>query len=397
MTRQFSRLRDALALTGGLARVGWALATERTGEGPTATPLPTSVISLDAAWITHALRDAYPGARVDRIEHLDGHAGTTTRVRLGLTFGHRGAGPPPPLSVFVKLAPPDLKTRLFCGLMGLGATEVRFYREIAPHLPASVEVPRVYHAAIGPGGQRFALVLEDLTAGSADFTDISRPVTAERARGVMSAFARLHATFWDSPRLHADLAWLRRSGDNPNLPVERLICAAGVARAVTSCADLIPPAVRQAASRIVAARNQLEAAWAQGSRTLIHGDSHVGNLYFTDGRVGFLDWQVTQCGQGMRDVAYFLINSLPTALRRSHERALITHYLDTLSAQGVRAPGADEAWAQYRLHAFYTWIAAAVAAAAATLQQTAVARAGLARAGIALMDVEALDVLPGGE
>jgi aminoglycoside phosphotransferase (APT) family kinase protein len=377
--------------------VGWALAAERIGETQTAAHVPASVTSLDAAWITHALRDAHPGVRVDRIEHLDRHAGTTTRVRLGLTFGNRGTGAPPPPAVFVKLAPPDLKTRLFCGLMGLGATEVRFYREIAPHLPPAVDVPRVYHAAIGPGGQRFALVLEDVTARPVTFFDLSRPVTEERARAVMSAFALLHATFWDSARLQRDLAWLRRSEDNPNLPVERLICAAGVARAVTGFADLIPATVRGAASRIVAARNQLEAAWARGSRTLIHGDSHVGNLYFGGNRVGFLDWQVTQCGQGMRDVSYFLINSLPTALRRSHERVLITHYLDTLSAQGVSAPGGDEAWAQYRLHAFYTWIAAAVTAAAATLQQTAVARAALARASIALMDLDALDVLPAGE
>lgn len=388
---------DGLALVGGLMRVGWALAREPRRDAATGMGLPRSIDSLDASWLTRALQPSFPGLRVDRFEHLDGHAGTTSRARLGLSVADRPTGPAPPLSVFVKLPPPDLKTRLFCGLMGLGATEVRFYSDIAPILPSSVVIPRPYYAAIGPDGQHFALVLEDLASPDCEFTDASRPVTAERARAVIGTLALLHAAFWNSPRLREDLSWLRRPDHNPNLPVERLICAAGVRRALPKFTDLVPPAVARAAPRIVAARDWMEAMWGAGDRTLIHGDSHIGNLFFRGDRVGFLDWQVVQCGQGMRDVTYFLINSVPTAVRRAHERDLIAHYLATLSDQGVNAPAPGAAWAQYRLHAFYPWIAAAVTAAAASLQHTAIVRASLARASTALVDLEALDLLPAGE
>src|SRR6185295_20218606 len=109
--------------------------------------------------------------------------------------------------------------------------------------------------------------------------------------------------------------------------VERLLCAAALPVALRKHPDLVPRELHESAAHIIAARDRLEAAWAAGPLTVIHGDAHAGNMYFCDGRAGLLDWQVVQCGQGMRDVGYFLTNSLATALRRAHERELIATYL----------------------------------------------------------------------
>jgi aminoglycoside phosphotransferase (APT) family kinase protein len=154
--------------------------------------------------------------------------------------------------------------------------------------------------------------------------------------------------------------------------------------------DLVPPEVTAAAPALLAARDRLEKAWGSGPRTLIHGDAHVGNMYFIDGTAGLLDWQVMQYGQGMRDVTYFLINSLPSELRRAEQKALIELYLETLSVFGAAAPSIEEAWQQYRLHAVYVWISAAFTAAAATLQSEAIVRAGLGRSCAALVDLESI-------
>jgi hypothetical protein len=59
----------------------------------------------------------------------------------------------------------------------------------------------------------------------------------------------------------------------------------------------------------------------------------------------------------MRDVAYVLCNSVPTELRRAHERDWITAYCRTLAGGGVSLDP-DAAWEQYRLFAIYSWIAA---------------------------------------
>ena len=48
----------------------------------------------------------------------------------------------------------------------------------------------------------------------------------------------------------------------------------------------------------------------------IHGDPHSGNLFLDGTTIGFLDWGMVSRSPGMRDVAYFCCNSLPTDVRR---------------------------------------------------------------------------------
>lgn len=381
--------RDAVLTARRVGRVATELARARMAG---TSDEPTRIVDVDAAWLSRALQAAFPGCRVATVEVLDQNAGTTDRARLGVTYANGGHGGPPPPSLFVKLAPRDLRTRLFVGLMQLGGTETRFYRDVAGSL--SGELPRVHYASAPGRADGFALLLEDLAARGARFTDASQALGVDEARRVMLRLAQLHATHWESPRFGSDLAWLKSRERNDRYPVERFLCALAVPRGVDAFPDLVPRDVRAAVPRIIAARDALEDAWARGPRTLIHGDAHAGNLYFLPDAVGLLDWQVAQRAAGMRDVAYFLANSLPIPLRREHERALIALYLHGLADHGVTPPALDAAWEQYRLHAVYAWIAAAVTAAAATLQHAPIVRAAIERTSIALMDLGSLALLP---
>lgn len=365
--------------------IGWSRITGAGDE-------PTQVLDVDAAWLTRALQEAFPACRVATVEVLDRNAGTTERARLRVTYRDIGRGGIPPASLFVKLAPSELGTRLFVNLMQLGRTEMRFYREAAGETPG--ELPRVYYASSAAApAQGFALLLEDLGARGARFTDASHRLGIDEARAVITRLALLHAAYWESPRFVSDLAWLRSRDRNPNYPIERFLCALAVPAGVAKLRDLVPAEIRAAVPRIVAARDTLEDAWARGPLTLIHGDAHAGNLYFLPNAVGLLDWQLAQRAQGMRDVAYFLTNSLPIAVRREHERALIALYLRTLAEHGVTPPAFDVVWEQYRLHAVYAWIAAAVTAAAATLQQEPIVRAAVERTSVAMTDLDVLALL----
>ena len=53
------------------------------------------------------------------------------------------------------------------------------------------------------------------------------------------------------------------------------------------------------------------------------------------GRTGFYDWAAASQYPGMRDVAYFLTNSLPTEVRRAEQDALIARYLVGLAGAGI--------------------------------------------------------------
>jgi len=204
--------------------------------------------------------------------------------------------------------------------------------------------------------------------------------------------AKLHAAFWESRRFHTDLAGLpsfeNRRGD---MPWERFLTGQMLALAARQFAAELPEGYPAIAELCIQRRDQIEALFARGPRTLVHGDCHIGNLFFIDGRVGFLDWQVASRAPGIRDVAYFLCNSAPTELRRTVERDLLAMYLARLAEAGVPVPNEAEAWEAYRLFALYSWIAAAFTAAAGdSLQPRAIGLAGLRRATMAVLDLDSL-------
>jgi aminoglycoside phosphotransferase (APT) family kinase protein len=89
--------------------------------------------------------------------------------------------------------------------------------------------------------------------------------------------------------------------------------------------------------------------------TLVHGDSHLGNHFLHGNEAGMLDWQAAQWGKGIRDVQYFLTDSLPADVLAENEVSLVTYYLEALAAKGVQLDF-DETWYQYRGFSFQTWM-----------------------------------------
>ena len=353
--------------------------------------LPCDAAAVTPAWLTRALQPCAEGVVVSRVEAVGLESGTTARARLALQYEGPGTRADLPPTLFVKLAPPDLRTRLFVGLLGLGRSEVGFYRTARHGLP--VRAPRVYFAAASPFGTRFVLLLEDLVASGCCFADITTPCDVVRARAVMQGLAKLHAAHWESPRLHGDLGWLRGSRQDSVFRIGRFLSDVSLRPAFERFGELVPSELREAAGFVSEQRLALEGFWARPPVTLIHGDAHAGNLFFDGPEVGFLDWQVVQRGQGMRDVSYFLGNSLSVETRREHGEALIRLYLAALAEAGVPPVPFSVAWEQYRLHALYGWISAVVTAAAATLQRESIVRAGLERSSAAVMDLDSLGAL----
>jgi hypothetical protein len=338
--------------------------------------------------VESALSAACPNVHVTGVRVLDRHSGTTARARLSVEYADADRDDAAPDSVFVKTVPDSAAGRVFVNLMKLASTEVRFYLEIAPSLPISV--PHAWRAVFEESSGAFLLILEDLTARGAHFADISEPADLDTARRAVETLGRLHAAFWNSPRFDADLSWLRAPGPRPGLRLERCLCRALVGRGVARFVEAVPPEIHRATSRLIRARDRLEHAWSEGPQTLLHGDSHIGNMYLLGDTAGLLDWQVAQRGQGMRDVSYFLVTSLTRELRRAHERELIDLWRAVLEDEGVEAPTSEAAWRQHRLHAIYAWIGSAVTAAAGDLQPEPIARAGLSRASVALVELDSL-------
>ena len=372
------QIADGAVSAGRLLHHGGALALARLLPRRTGA-LPSTLSQLSPAWLSRALAPLSQGVRVRGFELLERHSGTTSRARIALDYAERGGAPCVPDTLFVKVAPAAVAQRMFVAATGIGRNEVRFYLDVRPDLP--VRAPQVFAAQCGAGGRRFALLLEDLTAAGARFTAVGDRATLEDARAVVVELAALHSAFWESPRFGRDLSWLPcYENRRRDMRWERFVTGRMLARAVRRFAPDFPPELSQLGELCIRHRDGLESLWARGARTLVHGDCHIGNLFFSERGVGFLDWQVCARAPGVRDVSYFLCNSFPSELRARHERDLIALYLERLGQRGVAAPGFEEAWTQHRLFAVYTWLAAAfTAAAGGGLQSREIGMAGLRR------------------
>jgi hypothetical protein len=205
------------------------------------------------------------------------------------------------------------------------------------------------------------MVLEDLEASGCRFPSPNDDDIEARAHDIVEQLASLHAPFWESGRFApgADLEWL----------AERANRGGGAGRgfikqAVEVLGDSMDEEFHRIADLYIAHAEDITRLMGEGAGTLVHGDSHIGNLFVdvvAGGRTGFLDWAVLCKAPGIRDVSYVLCNSVPTDVREANERELIGRYCELLGAAGIRLDP-SEAWDQHRLFAVYSWVSATATA-----------------------------------
>jgi hypothetical protein len=353
--------------------------------------LPVEVADLTPATMTALLAARVPAARVTTVEVLDAHSGTTGRARLALGWDRPVELP---RTVFVKLEPFDPRQRAFVRAGGIGANEAHLYRDLAAELP--LRIPSILAAAIDDDGG-YVTVMEDLVASGCMFPRPSDATVADQARSTIDGLGALHARFWESTRFTADLGWIPERagfGADGGRSMEAVRGAGQfVRRALERIGDEQPPAFRAVGDVYTARTGAVLDAWDAGPRTLIHGDPHSGNLFLDADTVGFLDWGMVSRSSGMRDVAYYCCNSLPTDVRRSIEHELLDRYLAILAAAGA-APDRSEAWEQYRLFSVYSWVSAvSTVSVGSRWQPEARAVAAMDRTTAALDDLDALGAL----
>jgi hypothetical protein len=267
------------------------------------------------------------------------------------------AGPPLlPDSVFVKLPMESLLTRWFMGIIRSWRLESHFFRHVAAGLP--LRTPLTYATAWR--GTRFYLVQENLhTDPSVElFTnpDMAAGPSLDIVRRCLETFARLHAC-------HVDLDARARQAIlpldyhpflSPRLaPVSRALNAMALAPCMKKQPDVIPPEIEAAYRLSMANWERLRTFWFSGPLSLLHGDSHLGNFFTSGDDMGMLDWQAAHWGKGIRDVQYFLIDSLPAQLLAANERELVTYYVERRAAHGAPVDAA-QTWQEYRAFTFHT-------------------------------------------
>lgn len=340
-------------------------------------PIPSTVEELTPQWLGEVL-----DAEVRTVEVLEAHSGTTGRVRIRLT-----SDSPAPASVFVKIQPFDQQQREYVRMIGMGVAEACLYAELGGRLP--VRIPRVWHSSYDRADGSFVMVLEDLLASGCRFPSAEDDDVLDVAGSLMEELAVLHSAYRDQP-----LPWLRAeplgASDDEHQRARLGRLAEIVQSAVDRFAGDLPPEFRRLGELFVRRSHDVAALWNEGAKTLVHGDDHIRNLFVDRGRTGFFDWAVACRAPGIRDVSYFLCNSLPTEVRRSEQGHLLAAYRESMAARGiVLDQGATEE--QYRLFATYSWMSATTTAAMGSAWHPAdIGHAAMVRTTRAVVDLDVL-------
>lgn len=350
--------------------------------------LPQSPHEIEPAWLTTALAQRHPDARVAGIEVREVRQVTNTHAFVHVTYE---APTSAPAEMFCKMPPLDPERRDVIARSEMGPKEVQFYNHLRPLLPA-LRVPAVHVAEFDPRDQSFVLLMEDLSDSGCEVPDGTWGIGPDAAAAALEDLAELHVRYEDPTRRAAEAPWapLARNGRPTGLGLLQF--------GLDHHRDKLSDTFVRCTEAYLARAPELIVRWADGPgpATVIHGDPHLGNLFVDHGRVGFLDWGVINVTTPIRDAGYFITMAMQVDDRRAHERDLLRHYLDVRTAKGGEPIGFDDAWLAHRLHALYCVPAACQIVTFpdnATPRRKVFAAAFLARVEAALADFDPLDAL----
>jgi len=344
--------------------------------------IPRRATDLDAGTFCELTgRTDVTAVQIDNVEN-----GTAVRARVSVT-GSRNL----PQHVFVKLAPVRPAERLLNRYMALAQNEAEIYRRLNTELAGLM--PKAYAAQSDPKNGRAIIIMEDLTDRDARFLSVEAGCTSADALTVAAALGDLHRKFWLSDRLRTgdliDLSPMRSRSTSRGpraWPLLRMI--------PRRFHDVVPADVRAQTSTLVTQRWTIAELIGTYPHTLIHGDTHAGNICLIGGRPMLFDWQVASCGPAVKDLSYFACTSLDTETRRAIDVRLVETYVAHINGDGIERVSLSEAWNAYRMYAFTAYVAAGITSVfGRRLQSEETTRAGLRRAVQAMSDLESMTIL----
>lgn len=345
------------------------------------------VMSITVEELAPMMRGAVAEAKIEKLDIKIADIGTSDRARLFIEWNQAGKDAGLPVTAFAKGTPSQMQSRFLLAFLAGNQSEARFFNEIYPEVPDLTIKPYVSRAGIGG---RYVVAFEDMQKDSIELYDVDSAAPLEHAEGVMDVLGKLHGRYWQSPRFSKDLSWLNCASERTGLSILKWVYSWSGDRFFKQDRDL-PESMRRLTELFTANQDTLIKFWDSLPATLTHGDCHLGNSYYTsEGNSGIYDWQAVHLMSGVRDFAYFMVNSVPIDTRRQQEETLLRRYLDGLAAAGAgkEAPDFNEAWELYRLLAIEGWITIVVTGAFGGLQSEERVIAATERGIAAMEDLE---------
>jgi hypothetical protein len=324
-------------------------------EARTVADVPISGDAVTREWLTAVLCREHPGAEVVTFEIPGGSSGTSTRRAIRVTYNAAGVEAGLPTRLYAKTTT-AFKQRLVLGMADVIHGETTFFNDFRPKV--DIEAPLGHFAMVDPRSWRSMTLIEDVAATKgATFNSPHTPVSREQMEDLLANMAIWHGAFWNGAQFDGRV--LLKTPAEFLASISQFISFRQRSKVGAKRAEaMIPEPLRARQDALWHAYEASMEISGRKPRSLLHGDSHIGNTYRTAaGGMGFADWQVVQQGCWGYDFAYIVTSGLTVEDRRSWERELLAFYLERLGEAGGAPPGFDEAWLTYRQHLFHPYFA----------------------------------------
>ena len=251
--------------------------------------------------------------RVEKKDAFDSSAAFWHRLKLTFSEDYEGD------------VPCDIVYKLYReGWFGGGVVEWTFYSELAPQTPGASVCP-VYDCAIDHETKHCHFLMPDLSITHAEAPEDWKDRPHEL---VVEELLKYHVRWWNDSRL-GEWPFLARLGgplrmaqaglpENVRANCEE--CVGHLQTFVAKAGDELEHEWVDSMEKVIDRYADVFLARVEGGKhlTLLHGDSHLGNLYYPkDGkrdRLILFDWETYKRGLGAYDLAYMLVHG--TAGRR---------------------------------------------------------------------------------
>jgi hypothetical protein len=265
-------------------------------------------------------------------------------IRIRLTYSAPTDGAP--RSLIFKTCHPD---RVGDALHA-GRQEVAFYDQIAPLMGTRI-APRCFEASRDAETRAWHLLLEDLTDTHAVPTQWPLPPTKQQCGAIIRAHARLHAIWWDSPRLGTSIGkWL----DAEAMDRQMQLVASDFKRFADRVGDLLSRERRRLYEQLLgSAPRLLQRYHSHRNFTITQGDAHFWNTFLPHDHgsddTRLFDWDSWRLEVASRDLAYMIALHWYPDRRQAMETSLLDEYHEMLVAHGVQGYDRHALEADYRL------------------------------------------------
>jgi len=282
------------------------------------TDFPQHPDQLTSDWLTKVLGYSVGGFKITYFS--EGTGVMSWVMRLNLDTAHDK-----PNSLIAKFPSPSEVNRDGANRYDMYEKEVKFYQSYAGKL--DIQAPQCYFSAFEPSTKGFVVLLEDLEGWQ--IGDQIAGCTLEDAKSVIRALARFHASGWQADGFQD----LPSHGGEQQIQGMTATYPIGWPVVLEQFGEEIPESIRPAAAQIPKHIAELLGTMCQAPICVTHADMRLDNIFFKDGKVMIVDWQSICTSAPEQDLAYFLTQSVPQAVRDQED--LVVFYHAELTQNGI--------------------------------------------------------------